>query len=157
MLSLLVFLFAFKHPFYLSVTDLKYNVKEKALQGSVKLFTNDLEEALKKIHKQTIDLINPKDSAKTGRMLDEYLKKRLLVHINGLAKNYEFLGFEREQEAIWMYIEIKNCPPPKKVSFENTLLYDYIKDQSNIMHLEVKGERKSLKVNNPEKQLVFEF
>lgn len=155
--SFLIFLFSFKHPFYLGVTELKYNPKEKALQGSVKLFTNDLEAALKRIHGKTIDLIHPKDTLKTEKMLDDYLQKRLLIKINGLVKNYELLGFEKEQEAIWMYIEIKNCPVPKKLSFENSLLYDYIKDQSNIVHIEVGTEKKSLKVNNPEKHLLFEF
>ena len=157
MLGLLVFLFSFKHPFYLGVTELRYNAKEKALQGSVKLFTNDLEAALKKIHKQTIDLINPKDSLKTQKILEEYLKARLSIRVNNTLKNYEFIGFEREQEAIWMYLEIKNCTEPKKLSVENTLLYDYIKDQSNIMHIEVREEKKSLKLNNPEKLAVFEF
>jgi len=157
MLSLLVFLFSFKHPFYLGVVDLKYNAKEKALQGSVKLFTSDLEEALKNISKQTVDLINPKDTLKTQKLLEDYLRKRLTIRVNNETKNYELLGFEREQEAIWMYIEVKNCSLPKKISIDNTLLYDFLKDQSNIIHLEVKEEKKSLKLNNPEKLAVFEF
>lgn len=154
---LLILLFSFKHPFYLSVTDLKYNVGEKALQGNVKIFTNDLEGALKKIHGQTVDLINPKDTLKTKKILEDYLKKRLSLTINGQSKTYDVLGFENEQEAIWLYIEIKNCPLPKKIEVDNTLLYDYIKDQTNIIHLEVKAQKKSLKVGNPERLAVFEF
>src|SRR5882757_3535962 len=96
MVSILIFLFSFKHPLYLSVTDLKYSIKEKALQGSVKLFTNDLEDALKKTHRQTIDLINPKDTAKTKKILEEYLRKRLSINVNDEFKKYEFIGFEHE-------------------------------------------------------------
>src|SRR4051812_6126397 len=99
---------SFKHPFYLSVTDLKYNARERALQGSVKLFINDLETALKKIHHQTIDLVNPKDTLKIQKLLFEYLNQRLKVTVNKEPKNYNLIGFEREQEAIWVYIEIKN-------------------------------------------------
>jgi len=157
MLSVLVFLFSFKHPLYIGVTDLNYSVKEKALQGSVKLFTNDLEAALKKMNKQSIDLINPKDTMSTKKILEEYLRRHLSIKVNNEVKKYEFIGFEHEEEAIWMYIEIKNCPVPKKISIENKLLYDYIKDQMNIIHLEVNGEKKSLKLNNPEKLAVFEF
>jgi len=155
---LLILFYSFKkHPFYLSVTDLKYNPKERAFQGTVKLFTNDLETALKKIHSQTIDLINPKDTLKTQKLLEDYLKKRFSIKVNTVQKNYELLGFEREQEVVWLYVELKNCPEPKKIEIENSLLYDYIKDQTNIMHLEVKGEKKSLKVNYPEKRATFEF
>lgn len=154
---LLSVFFSFKHAFYLSVTDLKYNLTEKALQGSVKVFTNDLESALKKIEGKTIDLINPKDTAKTQKILEGYLKKRLILKINGQQKNYNLLGFEKEQESIWLYIELKDCPLPKKVEIENTLLYDYIKDQTNIIHMEIKTQKKSLKVSKPEKFSVFEF
>jgi hypothetical protein len=153
----LFFALAFKHPFYLSVTDLKYNAKEKALQGSVKLFVNDIEGVLKKLNGKTVDLIHPKDSIQAKLLLAAYLKKHLSITINTKALNYTLLGFEREEEAIWAYIEIKNCPLPKKVVVENSLLYDHLSGQSNIVHLEVNGEKKSGKVDNPEKLLLFEF
>jgi hypothetical protein len=69
----LFFLTAFRHPFYLSVTDLKYSNKDRALQGSVKLFVNDLEAALKKINNQTVDLIHVKDTIQIKKLLHNYL------------------------------------------------------------------------------------
>lgn len=157
LLSLLLFFTSFKHPFYLGVVDLKYNPKEKALQGSVKLFTNDLESALKQIHKQRIDLIHPTDRAGTQKLLDSYLKNHLNISVNGNPKRMELLGFEQEQEATWIYIELRDCPQPKRIQFENSLLYDFLKDQSNIMHVEVGGEEKSFKLNNPDKKAEFGF
>ncbi|WP_317897368.1 DUF6702 family protein [Aurantibacillus circumpalustris] len=157
LVGLLGLLFSFKHPFYLSVTNLKYNLKESALQGSVKLFINDIEDALKRTQQNKVDLINPKDSIKTQTMLEEYLKKRLYLSVNNVKKNFQVLGFEREQEAVWIYIEVKDCKLPKNISIENSLLYDFIKNQSNIIHVEVNEQKKSLKLNNPEKLAVFEF
>jgi hypothetical protein len=153
----LFFLMAFKHPFYLSVTDLKYNAQDEALQGSVKLFVNDLEAALKKINKQTVDLIHVKDTVQIKKLLRNYLLKNLSLKINGLPKAFDFIGFEREQEAIWMYIEFKKCQRPKKIELENSLLFDDIMQQTNIVHIEVCDERKSLKSNYPDKQFLFEF
>src|ERR1044072_133425 len=147
-LGLLLFFAAFKHPFYLGVVDLKYNPKEKALQGSVKLFTNDFEGALKQVHKKSIDLIHPADRSSTQKLLDDYLKQHLNITVNGKKKQIELLGFEQEQEATWMYIEIKDCPQPKNIQFENSLLYDFLKDQSNIMNLEVNREENIVKLNN---------
>jgi hypothetical protein len=37
-----------KHPFYISVIDIKHNAKTHDLNISVKLFTNDIESALQK-------------------------------------------------------------------------------------------------------------
>src|SRR5690606_12230557 len=91
--SLLFVLFAgFGHPFYLSVTELKYSQSSNSLQGSVKIFTNDLEDALRNLEKKPIDLINGKDTVANSEILETYLKKRLIFSINGEEKSYEFVG-----------------------------------------------------------------
>ena len=133
-ISFLLFSFSGKHPFYLSVTDLKYNAVEHAIQGSVKVFTNDLESALKRTYRQPVDLMHPKDSTKTATILKNYLEKHLVLSINGQNKTFDLLGFEREEEAVWMYIEIRNCPLPKTVIIENSILYEDLVSQSNIIH-----------------------
>ncbi len=156
-LSLVILLTGFKHPYYLSVTDLKYNPTEKRVQGSVKIFTNDLENALKKSLKYPVDLINLKDTSKTKKLLQDYLYKHLLFTVNNQKLNYHLLGFEREQENVFIYIESEKSPLPKSVLISNSLLYDAIKEQSNIVHFEVKGQKKSSKVSFPVKELKFEF
>lgn len=156
-LATIILLCGFKHPFYLGVTDLKYNVKEKALQGSVKLFVSDLEGALKKIHNKTIDLINVKNKEEVTIILAEYLKKHLALTVNGKVCTFKLIGFEKEEEALWMYVEFEKSEVPKKIELENTLLYDHLKDQMNITHIEVNNSKKSLKTNNPEKIIQFQF
>lgn len=149
--------FSAPHPFYLSVTDLKYNEKEKALQGTVKIFVNDLEDALSKIHPKRVDLINPRDTAQVTKILNDYLQTRLTMSVNNKPLPYKLLGFEHEGEAIWLYLEAGNSPVPKRIDVSNSILCDFLKDQSNIVHVEVKGEKKSLKANCPDKEMVFEF
>ena len=155
----MIFIFSvcFTHPFYLGVTDLKYNIKEKSLQGSVKLFTSDFEAALKKIHKKSIDLINVKDKEATLKMLATYLNERLKIKVNNKVVGYKLIGFENEEEAVWMYIECNKTELPKKIEIENSLLCDYLKEQMNIVHIEVKESKKSLKVTCPDKNLKFDF
>lgn len=148
--------FRAKHPFYLGVTDVKYSQKEKALQGSVKLFTNDLEDALRKLYKVNVDLINGQDKATVTTILQDYLYKHLAFKVNGKPVKYTLIGFEHESEALWMYIE-GACPVPNSVDIENTLLYDQIKTQINIVHCEVNGVSKSYKVTNPEKNITFSY
>lgn len=153
----LLFCFAFKHPFYLGVTDLKYNAKDKAIQGYVKLFTNDFENALKKIYKQPVDLINTKDTAATKKIIADYIAKHFLLKVNGQLKTFSVIGFEKEEDAIFSFIEFKNCTTPKTIEIETTFLYDYLKEQMNIVHFELSGTKKSVKVNNPDKKITFNF
>jgi hypothetical protein len=55
-----------------------------------------------------------------------------------------------------MYIEATACPDPRTLSIRNTLLYT-IRDQMNIIHLEIRDKKKSLKLNNPDAEAVFTF
>lgn len=157
MIALVFFSFSTKHPFYLSVTEMKYNPKEKTVETAVKLFTNDLEDALKKISNQKVDLINGKDKDALNKLLTEYVQKRLTLKLNDKIQTFNFVGFEKEEEATWVYVEYKNCPVPEKVTVDNTLLYDYIPTQINILNFELNGKKKSSKVTNPEKSFLFEF
>ncbi len=149
--------FSFKHPFYLSVTDLKFNPAHKRFEGSVKVFNNDLENALKQIHQKSIDLIHPKNKEETTKLLTEYLHKQLKISIQNKNVPYELIGFENEDESLWIYIESSECQNPKSLHIENSILCDSQKEQMNIVNIEVSGQKKSWKVNCPEKSMDFQF
>ena len=162
--SLFVFLLLFmssfqkvKHPFFVSVIDINYKLKERALQLSVKLFTNDLEDALRKTSKKKIDILNPIDKAETDSVLFNYITKRLNINVNSKKQTLHFIGYEKEEEAIWTYLEIKNSSQPKKINIDTKLLYDFLPQQINIVHIEINGIKKSSKVTNPASNIEFIF
>jgi hypothetical protein len=156
--SILIFLsFSMAHPFYLSVCDLKYNSSSKKLEGTVKLFTNDLEDALRRLENRPVDLINSKNKVEALALLSKYLKNRLKLKEKDKSIPYTLLGYEIEEESIWVYIETSDCSSPKSIQIENSILYDFLKEQMNIMNLEIAGVKKSWKLNNPEKTVLFEF
>jgi hypothetical protein len=144
------------HPFFVSVTDIKYDEKTKLLEIACKMFSNDLEGALKKSTGKKIDLLNEKNKAESEKILFDYIQKRLLVKVNGKAANYTFIGFEKEEDAIWTYMECKS-EKPKQLDIDVKLLYEFLKDQINMVHSEVGGVKKSYKVNNPDSSIKFEY
>lgn len=148
---------AFKHPFYLSVSDLKYNNKEQLIQGSIKIFVNDFEDALTKLNGKRVDLIHPSDKKYIEKLISDYLLKRFSIKLEKKLVNFTVIGYEILQEATWVYIESEVCTKPKKLEIENSILYDFLKGQANIVHIEVNGETKSSKVNCPDKNVMFEF
>lgn len=150
-------LFAFAHPFFVSVTDIKYNSTNKSIEISTKMFTNDLEGALKKTSGKSVDILNPKDKKDVEAILFDYIKKRLVIKINNKIINYTMIGYEKEEDAIWTYLELKKAELPKQISVDNKLLYDFLKEQTNIVNVEVNGIKKSYKVLNPEGKMDFEF
>jgi len=140
-----------------SVTDVKYNEQERTVQISCRTFTDNIEDALRKIYKKQVDVLHPKDKKEIENLLADYISKHIKIKVNSKLHVVNFIGYEKEEEAIWTYVEIKNVELPKLVSIENILLYDYIPQQINMVHMEVKGKKQSSKVTNPEKELVFNF
>jgi len=145
------------HPFYLSVCDLHYNGKTKKLEGSLKMFSNDLEDALKRLEKKPVDLIHSENKGETLVILSKYLKQRLKLEVNGKGLNYELLGYEIEEESIWVYFESSEHEVPKALRIENSILYDFLKEQINIMNVEIGAIKKSWKLSCPEKSVNLEF
>jgi hypothetical protein len=151
-----LFLIAGKpHPFFLSVTDIKYNDKNKSLEIACKMFTNDLEDALKRTTKKSIDLIHPKDKKETEKIIFDYINKRLSINLNGKFRTLKCIGFEKEEDVIWTYMEIEKCEKPKQLVIQNSLLYDFLKEQINLVSFESEGKKQSSKVSNPDKEIKF--
>jgi hypothetical protein len=154
--SLLV-LSSFNHPFYLSVTELRYNEEQMRAQGFVKVFTNDLEDALKKLGERPVDLLNNKDTAMVTKTLRQYLAKRLSMQFDNKSIGYQVIGYENEEESTWIYIESNTCSSPKTIKIQNRILYDFLPRQMNIVHFEAAGRRESSRVTNPESELVIKI
>lgn len=139
------------HPFYVSVTEINHNASEKSLEVAVKIFTDDFENALKKVYNRPADLVNAANHEAMDSLVSDYIRKHLLVKADGKTVSMKYLGFERESEAVWSYLEVTGIPtPPKRIDISNKLLYDYIDKQINMMHITVNGKRKSGKLGFPD-------
>ncbi len=150
-------LFIGAHPYYVSVTDIKYNEAKKTLEISCKLFTNDLEDALKRTTKSKVDIINPADRKATEKILDNYIQKRLIIKLNKKTISYTFVGYEKEEDLIWAYFEFYSKEPPKTLEIDDKILYDFLKEQINLVHATVGDKKLSYKVSNPDGAIKFEF
>ena len=147
-----------RHPLYISVTEMNYNAAEKNLEISCKLFTDDFEKTLANIYHTKVDLTAPANKSEADKMVKEYIKSHLQVKLDNKAVTLEFVGFEKENDAVWSYFEVNNTTPaPKKVTVVNTILYESYDKQMNLMHVSVGGNRKSTRLNYPDKEASFQF
>jgi hypothetical protein len=146
-----------KHPFFISVTEIEHNAKEKTLEVSCKIFTDDFEKTLRKNYTGTVDLINVKDKAAMDKMVSGYILRHISIKADDKAVSMKFIGFERQEDAVYAYFEVDNIVSVNKLAVTDNLLYDYKKEQVNIIHAIVGGTRKSTKLNNPDDNWGCEF
>jgi hypothetical protein len=145
------------HPFYVSVTEINHNAKEKILEISCKLFLEDTEKTLQKQLNVPVELTNPKDLKKAQQQVSDYVKKHLVIKADGKTVNLEFVGYEVEGASLWSYYQVKNIGTVHKIDVSNNLLYELYDSQIGIVHVQVAGDKKSSRVNNPDTNMSFEF
>ncbi len=154
---LLIGMLGIFHPFYVSVTEINHNAKEKTLEISCKLFLDDTEKAIKKQLNTAVELSNPKDPKKAQQQLSDYVRKHLAIKVDGKAVALEFIGYEVEGASLWSYYQVKNTSSAQKIEVSNNLLYEMYDSQICIVHAQVGGNKKSTRVTNPETNMVFDF
>ena len=145
------------HPFYISVTEMNYNAKNKSFEVSCKMFAEDIETVLKQNYKANVDLGNDKLQAQNNNLLNDYIGKHLSFNIDSKHASFKFIGFEKEKESVYCYLEVTNVPAVKKLAVTNSILYDYKNEEINIIHVMVNGKRESTKVDYPQTLASFSF
>jgi len=145
------------HPYYISVVEVNHNPTDKTLEISCKIFTNDFEATLEKNYKTKVDLVNPSDKAAMDKLITDYIKKHLSFKVDGKQANFSYIGFEKEDEAIYCYFQVDNIPNLKKIDIVNSILHDFSDQQINIIHCTVGGKRQSTKLDYPRTDVSFQF
>lgn len=145
------------HPIYVSVTEIEHNAREKSLEVSCKLFTDDFENTLRKAYQVKVDLLHPGNKASMNRLVDDYVQKHLKINIDGRAVQLKFIGYEEIEEGIYSYFEATGIERIKDLVIMDNLLYEYKKEQISLLHVLVNGSRKSTKLNNPDATATFSF
>jgi hypothetical protein len=154
---LIVGIFSVLHPLYVSVIEMNHNPKDRTVEISVRIFTDDFEATLKKYSKGKVDLLHPMEKTVMDKLVNNYISSRLKVKIDGNNVLLHYLGYEQQKESIWCYFEVENISSLKKVDINCNLLYDYQEKQMNIFHIKANGTEKSYKLDNPNTNAVFKF
>ena len=146
------------HPFFISLTEVRYNAGSKKLELAQKIFWDDLEVALSKEAGMTVDFLKPKDKTKLESQVKAYLLKHTQVWVNGKPVALNYLGYEVEEDAAWFYLESTATTLPKTVEVQNTLLLRDFDGQQNIVHVYLNSKSpKSLLLGEGKERGKIEF
>ena len=117
------------HPIFMSVTEIEHNAKTKSLEISCKIFTDDFEKALRATYKTKVDLLHGSLKTYMDKLVSDYVKKHLLIAINGKLTTLQYVGYENIEDGVYCYFEIENIVAPKKISITDNILYEYKKNK----------------------------
>ncbi len=145
------------HPFYVSLTEIHLKPEKNTAQMSIRVFADDLESALRKLTGFNGHIETAEDSALFMQQISAYFDKRVQIRVNGFHLNFTLLGYEHEENAIWVYFESPLDKNPVEVDINMSILYDFLPGQSNLVHVLWQDQRKSFKLDFPERKYLVRF
>jgi hypothetical protein len=125
-----------EHKFYVSLTDIHWNASSKRIEVSSKFFIDDLELALKFAPDTHFSM--PLDESLLS-VLETYVLAGLSISLDDEICPLQLLGYELEDDVIWVYLESSPRPEFSRVRLRSSLLTELYPDQQNILHFS-KGE-----------------
>jgi len=120
------------HPFHLSITELE--VKQDTLQISLRIFTDDLEYALKEMSGEKVFLNDHSQQKRNFILIRDYLTDKFGYSNGAKSERIEWLGHEFEDDVCWIYGQVQ-VPPNQRILFiRNEVLTEVFDNQQNIVH-----------------------
>lgn len=147
----------FLHPFFISLTDINHNAANKSLEVSVRIFTDDLEETLRRNCRCKVELMKPVDRPGMENLVSTYIKNHLQLKVDDRPAALEFAGFQLEDGSVWSHFEVKNIASVKQLQVSNTILHDYKTEQINMVHAKINKVERSDKLDYPQATLTFRW
>jgi hypothetical protein len=145
------------HAFHTSLTEIQYNPREKALEITIRLFTDDLENALTKINNGQKVMIGGKND-NSDAVLSKYIQQHFaIISPQKQKKTINYLGKEIEGDATWVYVEIPDGQVVKDHILYNDLMQEMFDDQTNLVNFFYGGNKKTFLFNSKVKSAAIEF
>ncbi len=121
------------------------------------MFTEDLESAIKSLYITNTNLQKELGAKEVLELIFKYVNARLEISLGTEKQTYSLVGCENIEESTWCYLEGDLTTESKQVSIANSLLFDFLEGQTNMVHVYWDEERQSSKLGNPNKLAEFSF
>lgn len=109
----------------------------------MRLFAHDLENAILKSKKEKLLLGSKKENPKAEEIISNYLKSNFKINQNDAALKYKFIGFELENDIIWLYLESEIDLKIRDLTISNSVITNLYEDQKNIVNFKYNKKTQS--------------
>ena len=131
------------HNFYVSTTSIRFIPDEKSLQITTQVFLDDFESVLQQNGHEKTKLIPEVSQQDIDILVEDYLRKNITFKAQEKTIDFEFLGKVYKNDVLIAYMELKMDSIQSSLSIKNTIFFDYLPDQKNIIHFKFASKRKS--------------
>jgi len=132
------------HKVHLSVTNLEFNQPRQTVEIVIRVFTDDLENALSRGVSRTVK-IDPESAGKDRRVADlvmTYLRRNFeLKNKMGRPVILSWNGIEGQMEMFWLYVKGRMPGGLEGAQMRNKIFCELFDDQVNIVNAKHQGKQ----------------
>jgi len=145
------------HALFISVLEIEQSTYDKQ-KGTIriKLFANDLEDALYNFSKKRINLLET-DCLANKNLISNYFNVYLKVSINGKLLEYKYLSCEINDISLWLFFDFDATDEWKNMNISASYLMELFPTQSNVMSVTVSDNKKLFRFTKDKPEQFFNF
>ncbi|HVF56986.1 MAG TPA: DUF6702 family protein [Pyrinomonadaceae bacterium] len=133
---------AVAHKFYTSIAHAEYNERERKLEVSLRVFADDLENALSARSKRRVRLDSAKDAE---ALVFAYLQDSFEIRdAKGETAQLKWVGWEMKPEVVWLYFEAALPGGPEGARVRDEIFLSMFDNQVNTLNFKLGDRRHSL-------------
>jgi hypothetical protein len=146
------------HKYYVSVSESEYNESKRRIEVSLKVFSDDFENALDKELGKPVYLGGKNEYEKIDSLINSYLSTRFYFEVNKVKLQNHFIGSEIEGDATWLYFYTDTIASlPNIIFVYNNVLTELFEEQRNVVQVKVGSKIKSSLFTKSKAGKEFEF
>ena len=128
------------HDFHYSRTDLRWNPESSTWQVEIRVFTDDLELALKPQQAdKPLNLGDALEAEGVDARIENWAQKLCKMTADDKQISLHYIGKEVDYDITYLFLESGMEAPPQTLVLEWRLLFDEFDDQINEVELEFQG------------------
>ena len=134
---------AYAHPFAVTVADVEYNAEERHFEVAIRLYPEQLEQALSKVAGQPVSL---ERTADIDKQIAHYLSEHFAIRssksvakdvspkASGTATTIRWVGKEVSVKDVWLYFTIQAEGSLEGLVLKNSIFTEINPEQLNTVH-----------------------
>jgi hypothetical protein len=133
------------HAIYVSVLEVEQPIGKKGGDIRIKVFTNDLEDAIFNKSQERIKLLqNSCDQNKV--LVSDYFAAHLQISIDGKPIKYTYVSCEINDASIWFNFNYTAAPAWEEIEIMANYLMELFPTQTNVVSITYHGKKKMFRL-----------
>lgn len=145
------------HKFYVSITQVNWNEKQQRLEITMRLFIDDLQLALQNKFGTNFHIGSNLEAQDEEHKFIAYISETLKIQLNTKNTAFQFVTKSVEDDVLVSHWVIQKVNKINTLEISNKTLFNVLPEQQNIIHTNIKSQKKSLLLTYNDYQKMLKF